>query len=85
MQVDCPAFPCNDVGMAERNMQIVRFMGITPSVAYCDVCRLTFRTRQEFISDPDKAKEQLLSDFAKHECKPEKDMVNSTLAQIKLD
>jgi hypothetical protein len=80
---DCLCFPCNDVRMAERNMQIVRFMGITPSVAYCDVCRLTFRTRQEFISDPDKAKEQLLADFAKHECKPEPDIVNSTLAQIK--
>jgi hypothetical protein len=83
MQVDCTLFPCNDVGMAERNMQIVRFMGTTPSVAYCDVCRLTFRTRQEFISDPDKAKEQLLADFARHECKPEPDIVNSTLAQIK--
>jgi hypothetical protein len=69
--------------MADRNMQIVRFMGTTPSVAYCDVCRLTFRTRQEFISDPDKAKEQLLADFAKHECKPETGLVNSTLAQIK--
>jgi hypothetical protein len=69
--------------MAERNMQIVRFMGTTPSVAYCDVCRLTFRTRQEFIADPDKAKAQLLADFAKHECKPESDMVNNTLAQIK--
>lgn len=44
---------------------------------------LTFRTRQEFISDPDKVKEQLLADFARHECKPERDMVNSTLAQIK--
>ena len=75
-----PAMMC---GMAERNMQIVRFMGTTPSVAYCDVCRLTFRTRQEFISDPDKAKEQLLADFARHECKPEPDIVNSTLAQIK--
>ena len=83
VQVDCTPFPCNDVGMAERNMQIVRFMGTTPSVAYCDVCRLTFRTRQEFISDPDKAKEQLLADFARHECKPEPDIVNSTLAQIK--
>ncbi len=71
--------------MADRKMQIVRFMGTTPSVAYCDVCRLTFRTRQEFISDPDKAKKQLLADFNKHECKPENDMVNSTLAQIKLD
>ena len=69
--------------MAERNMQIVRFMGTTPSVAYCDVCRLTFRTRPEFISDPDKAKEQLLADFTKHECKPEADMVNNTLSQIK--
>ena len=37
------------------------------------------------MSDPDKAKEQLLADFAKHECKPETDMVNSTLAQIKSD
>lgn len=69
--------------MADRKMQIVRFMGTTPSVAYCDVCRLTFRTRPELIADADKAKEQLLADFDKHECKPEPDMVNSTLAQIK--
>jgi hypothetical protein len=75
--------PAMMFAMADRNMQIVRFMGTTPSVAYCDVCRLTFRTRQEFISDPDKAKEQLLADFAKHECKPETGLVNSTLAQIK--
>jgi hypothetical protein len=71
--------------MAERNLQIVRFMGTTPSVAYCDVCRLTFRTRQEFILDADKAKEQLLADFQKHECKPEPDLVNSELARIKTD
>jgi hypothetical protein len=71
--------------MAERNMQIVRFMGTTPSVAYCDVCRLTFRTRQENILDPEKAKEQLLHDFNKHVCKPETDAVNSALAQIKID
>lgn len=69
--------------MADRKMQIVRFMGTTPSVAYCDVCRLTFRTRPEFVADPDKAKEQLLADFEKHVCKPEPDMVNNTLAQIK--
>jgi len=75
--------PAMMFAMADRNMQIVRFMGTTPSVAYCDICRLTFRTRQEFISDPDKAKEQLLADFAKHECKPETGLVNSTLAQIK--
>ena len=66
-------------------MQIVRFMGTTPSVAYCDVCRLTFRTRQENILDPEKAKEQLLHDFNKHACKPEPDAVNSALAQIKID
>ena len=76
---------CDDVSMADRKMQIVRFMGTTPSVAYCDVCRLTFRTRQEFISDSEKAKEQLLADFNKHECKPENEIVDNTLAQIKLD
>lgn len=73
------------VSMAERNMQIVRFMGATPSVAYCDVCRLTFRTRPENIIDADKAKEQLQADFQKHVCKPETDAVNSALAQIKID
>jgi hypothetical protein len=71
--------------MTERSMQIVRFMGTTPSVAYCDVCRLTFRTRQENILDPEKAKAQLLADFQKHECKPETDAVNDALSQIKTD
>jgi hypothetical protein len=69
--------------MPERNLQIVRFMGTTPSVAYCDVCRLTFRTRQEFLLDPDQAKQQLLADFEKHECKPENQAVNDALAHIK--
>jgi len=69
--------------MAERNLQIVRFMGTTPSVAYCDVCRLTFRTQKEFLLDPDQAKQQLLSDFEKHECKPESQAVNDALEHIK--
>ena len=69
--------------MPDRNMQIVRFIGATPSVAYCDVCRLTFRTRQEFLMDADKARQQLQSDFEKHECKPETGMVNDVLTQIK--
>ncbi len=69
--------------MADRNLQIVRFMGTTPSVAYCDVCRLTFRTRQEFILDADKARQQLQADFEKHECKPESQAVNDALEHIK--
>ena len=69
--------------MAERNMRIVRFIGATPSVAYCDVCRLTFRTRQEFLLDSDKAKQQLQSDFDKHECKPEPGAINEALEHIR--
>jgi hypothetical protein len=69
--------------MAERNLQIVRFMGTTPTVAYCDVCRLTFRTRPEFLQDPDEAKKQLLSDFENHECKPQAQAVNDALEHIK--
>ena len=68
--------------MAERNLQIVRFMGTTPSVAYCDVCRLTFRTRQEFLQDPDRAKQQLRSEFEKHECKPQAQAVDDALERI---
>ena len=71
------------LAMAERNLQIVRFMGTTPSVAYCDVCRLTFRTRQEFLQDPDKAKQQLQSDFEKHECEPQARAVNDALEHIR--
>ena len=69
--------------MAERNLQIVRFMGTTPTVAYCDVCRLTFRTRPEFLQDPDEAKNQLLSDFEKHECRPQPQAVSDALEHIK--
>jgi hypothetical protein len=69
--------------MAERNLQIARFIGTTPSVAYCDVCRLTFRTRQEFMLDSEKAKQQLLSDFEKHECKPEPGAVDEALTHIR--
>ena len=69
--------------MADRNLRIVRFIGVTPTVAYCDLCRLTFRTRQEFLLDAEKAKLQLQADFEKHECKPEEGEVNDELAQIR--
>jgi hypothetical protein len=69
--------------MPERNLQIARFIGVAPSMAYCDVCRLVFRTRQEFLLDAEKAKQQLQADFEKHECKPEASAVNDALAQIK--
>ena len=68
--------------MPERNLQIARFIGVTPSMAYCDVCRLVFRTRQEFLIDPDKAKQQLQSDFEKHECKPEESAIKDALNHI---
>ena len=69
--------------MAERNLQIVRFIGETPSVAYCDVCRLTFRTRQEFLLDPTRAQQQLREDFEKHECKPQAEAVDDVLQRIR--
>jgi hypothetical protein len=74
---------CNDVWMPNRNLKIVRFIGSTPSLAYCDVCRLAFRTRQEFLIDDEKAKQQLQSDFDKHECKPEAGAVNEALDDIR--
>jgi len=69
--------------MADRKLRIVRFIGSTPSTAYCDVCKLAFRTRREFVADAEKAKEQLQSDFDQHVCKPEEGAVNDALAQIR--
>ena len=69
--------------MPDRTLQLVRFIGATPSVAYCNVCRLTFRTRREFLLDADKAKLQLQSDFDKHECKPEEGAVDEALQHIR--
>jgi len=69
--------------MPDRSLRIVRFIGSTPSVAFCDVCRLAFRTRQEFLLDADKAKLQLQCDFEKHECKPEEGAVNDALDHIR--
>lgn len=69
--------------MSERNLQIARFIGETPSLAYCDVCRLTFRTRQEFLLDPAGAKQQLQSDFEKHECRPESQAVDDAIEHIR--
>jgi heterodisulfide reductase subunit B len=71
------------VTMADRNLQIARFIGETPSLAYCDVCRLAFRTKQEFLFDADKAKQQLQSEFEKHECRPEPEAVDEALVNIK--
>jgi len=68
--------------MPDRNLKIVRFIGSTPSTAYCDVCRLAFRTRQEFLLDADKAKQQLQSDFDKHECRPQNEAVRDALDHI---
>jgi hypothetical protein len=69
--------------MPDRALKIVRFIGSTPSVAFCDVCRLAFRTRQEFLLDENKAKLQLQADFEKHECKPEEGAVNEALEHIR--
>ena len=75
--------PCHDVAMPERSLKIVRFVGETPSLAFCDVCRLTFRTRPEFYMDSEKAKQQLRDDFEKHECKPEESAVEEALDHIR--
>ena len=69
--------------MPERNLQIARFIGETASLAYCDVCRLVFRTRQEFLLDPAQARQQLQADFEKHECKPQQQAVDDVLDRIK--
>jgi hypothetical protein len=75
--------PCHDGAMPDRKLIIVRFIGSTPSTAYCDVCKLAFRTRRELITDADKAKEQLQSDFDRHECKPEVGAVDDALDHIR--
>ena len=69
--------------MPDRNLQIARFIGRTPSLAYCDVCRLAFRTRPEFVVDPERAREQLQSDFENHECKPDPNAVDEALEHIR--
>lgn len=69
--------------MPDRNLQIARFIGETPSVAYCDVCRLTFRTQQEFLLDPGQAQQQLRAEFEKHECKPQVQAVDDVLNRLK--
>jgi len=75
--------PCHDVVMPDRKLKIVRFIGSTPNTAYCDVCKLAFRTRPEFVTDADKAKHQLQSDFDKHECRPEDGAVSDALDHIR--
>lgn len=80
---DSASMPCHDVAMADRKLRIVKFIGSTPSTAYCDVCKLAFRTRRELVSDAEKAKQQLQSDFDQHECKPEEGAVNDALAHIR--
>jgi hypothetical protein len=69
--------------MPDRKLRIARFIGSTPSIGYCDVCKLAFRTRREFLVDANKAKEQLQSDFDKHECRPEEGAVNDALDHIR--
>ncbi len=73
----------HDIGMADRTLKIAKLIGSTPSLGYCDLCKLTFRTRPEFIVDPEKAKQQLMADFEKHECRPEPEAVDDALIHIK--
>jgi heterodisulfide reductase subunit B len=80
---DSATVPCNDVAMPDRNLKIARLIGSTPSIAYCDLCKLIFKTRQEFLVDADKAKQQLQSDFDKHECKPEPGTVDNALDHVR--
>ena len=68
--------------MPERNLKIVRFIGATPSTAYCDVCKLAFRTRTENLHDSDRAKAQLQADFDGHECRPEEKALDEALFNI---
>ncbi len=68
--------------MPERNLKIARFIGVTPSVAYCDVCMLAFRTRQENLHDADLAKAQMQAEFDRHECRPEQQVVDAALVNI---
>ena len=70
------------VAMSDRNLQIVRFIGATPSTAYCDVCKLVFRTRTENLGDYVAAKAQLTDDFEQHECRPEEEAVKEALFNI---
>ena len=73
---------CNHGVMTERNLKIVRFIGATPSTAYCDVCKLAFRTRTENLQDSDRAKAQMQADFDQHECRPEEKAVDEALFNI---
>ncbi len=69
--------------MPDRKLKIARFIGSTPSTAYCDICKLAFRTRREFLVDAEKAKTQLQTDFNQHECKPEEGVVDDALDHIR--
>ena len=82
-RIDSPTTACNDLDMQDRNLKIARYIGSTPSTAYCDVCRLAFRARPELVLDPDKARQQLQADFDKHECKPEEGAVDEALDHIR--
>jgi hypothetical protein len=73
---------CHDVVMPDRNLKIVRFIGATPSAGYCDICKLMFKTRPEFVVDAEKARQQLQADFDHHECRPETDAVLRVLDNL---
>ncbi len=75
--------PRHHIVMPDRSLKIAKLIGSTPSLAYCDLCKLTFRTRPEFIVDAEKAKQQLQADFDKHECRPEPEAVDDALIHIK--
>ena len=69
--------------MPDRNLKIARFIGTTPSVAYCDLCKLIFRVRPDLVHNEEEAKRQLKKRFDEHDCKPEEAAVNDALEHIK--
>lgn len=54
--------------MQKRNLRVTKWLGATPAVAVCTLCKREFKVPLSSLSRLDQAQESLRVQFAEHKC-----------------
>lgn len=54
--------------MEKRNLRVVKWLGATPAVAICTLCKREFKVPLSSLSRVTEAQESLRVQFAEHQC-----------------
>jgi len=54
--------------MQKRNLRVTKWLGTTPAVAVCTLCKREFKVPLSCLSRLDQAQESLRVQFAEHKC-----------------